>query len=98
MAARSELCVASLAAIVCIAALSFTRGASDDKQFSIYIDSDAPGYDYKRIDPPSFSYCESRCGAETTCKAFTYNRTKQVCFLKDNVKIRLIPRARPSRD
>lgn len=93
MAARSGLCVASLAAIVCIAAPSFTRGASDDKQFSIYIDSDAPGYDYKRIDPPSFSYCESRCGAETTCKAFTYNRTKQVCFLKDNVNIRLIPQS-----
>jgi hypothetical protein len=59
MAARSGLCVASLAAIVCIAAPSFTRGASDDKQFSIYIDSDAPGYDYKRIDPPSFSTREA---------------------------------------
>jgi hypothetical protein len=92
MAARSGLCVASLAAIVCIAAPSFTGGASD-KPFSIYIDSDAPGYDYKRIDPPSFSYCENRCGAETTCKAFTYYRTKQVCFLKDNGNIRLIPQS-----
>ena len=82
MSARPGMLAATLAAILSIAVLSPTSVASDDKQFSIYIDTDAPGHDYKQIDPPSLSYCLNRCGAEAACKAFTYNRTKQVCFLK----------------
>ena len=80
--AQTGILAANLAAILSIAVLAPTSVLSADKQFSIHIDTDAPGYDYKQIDPPSLSYCQTRCGAEAACKAFTYNRAKQVCFLK----------------
>jgi S1-C subfamily serine protease len=71
--------------------VSPASSASDDTQFSILLDTDAPGSDYKRFDPPSFSSCQERCAAETACRAFSYNVTKQVCFLKTRGDIQLIP-------
>jgi S1-C subfamily serine protease len=84
MSDRAGIWIVSLAVILSLAVLCFTGAASGGDQFSIYLDADAPGYDYQRFDPPSFSYCQSRCGAETACRAFTYNVAKQVCFLKSN--------------
>ena len=44
--------------------------------------ADSPGSDYKRIGDLSFDDCVNRCDADTVCDAFTYNRLKQICFLK----------------
>jgi S1-C subfamily serine protease len=55
------------------------------------LDTDAPGFDYKRFDPPSFSSCQERCGAEAACQAFSFNVTKRVCFLKNKANIALVP-------
>jgi PAN domain-containing protein len=44
--------------------------------------ADSPGSDYKRIGDLSFDECVNRCDADTACNAFTYNRLKQICFLK----------------
>ncbi len=43
---------------------------------------DVPGYDYARIDPPTLSDCNSRCGKDPHCRTFSYNVSKKVCFLK----------------
>jgi len=48
----------------------------------MHVEEDAPGYDYQRFDPPTLSYCQNRCAADSQCKAFTYNRVRHVCFLK----------------
>jgi PAN domain len=44
--------------------------------------ADSPGNDYKRLGDLSFDECVNRCDADTACNAFTYNRLKQICFLK----------------
>ena len=44
--------------------------------------ADSPGNDYKRVGGLSFDECVNRCDADTACNAFTYNRLKQICFLK----------------
>jgi hypothetical protein len=44
--------------------------------------ADSPGSDYKRLGDLSFDECVNRCDADTACNAFTYNRLKQICFLK----------------
>lgn len=90
MAALIRLSVLGIAAAL-VTAVTPTRGISENTQFSIYLDTDAPGSDYKRGDPPSFSSCQERCGAETACRAFSYNVTKRVCFLKTKGNIPLIP-------
>ena len=87
---RTRFSVFSIAAI-CVATLSPANSASDDIQFSILLDTDAPGFDYKRFDPPSFSSCQERCGAEAACRAFSFNVTKRVCFLKNKGNIALVP-------
>jgi hypothetical protein len=83
--------ITNLAVILSIAVSSPRTATGDDKQFSIYLDTDAPGYDYQQFDPPSLSYCQSRCGAEAKCRAFTYNVEKKVCFLKDKATFLLRP-------
>ena len=59
------------------------------EQFRIYADADAPGFDYHQEDPPSLSYCQSRCAEDAKCRAFTYNTAKKVCFLKNKASARL---------
>jgi S1-C subfamily serine protease len=51
---------------------------------------DAPGYDYERFDPPSAGDCQRLCAADPECRAFSYNVTKQVCFLKNRGDTQLI--------
>jgi S1-C subfamily serine protease len=86
----TRLFVLAVAAVV-ISAVSPTSGAGEDIPFSIYLDTDAPGYDYKRGDPPSFSSCQDRCASDAVCQAFSYNVTKRVCFLKNKGNIARIP-------
>jgi predicted aspartyl protease len=67
--------------------LKFNAGAitgrkSGAKKIIIRKNRDAPGNDYDRLDPPSLSSCQQLCSAALECKAFTYNVTKKVCFLK----------------
>jgi len=40
--------------------------------------ADSPGNDYKRVG----GLFVNRCDGDTACNAFTYNRLKQICFLK----------------
>ena len=44
---------------------------------------DAPGNDYKSFSPPTLPDCKNLCDEEPNCKAFTFNKSKQVCFLKN---------------
>jgi len=67
--------------------------ADDATPYIIHIDTDAPGFDYKRLDPPTFESCQSRCAADTECKTFTYDRAKEVCFLKYSGSGKLIARS-----
>ncbi len=62
-------------------------------RFSIRRNRDSSGHDYERLDPPTLSGCETRCGAEPECRAFSYNITEKVCFLKHRVDIPLIRHA-----
>jgi hypothetical protein len=66
-----------------------TRG----NRFTIRRNKDAPGHDYERLDPPTLGECESLCGEDPQCRAFSYNVTKKVCFLKYSGDIALIPHA-----
>jgi hypothetical protein len=89
MGNRTRFSVLALAVLLA-AILCTTARAGDDTQFSIYLDTDEPGSDYKRVDPPSFSSCQDRCAAKTACRAFTYDVTERVCFLKTKGDIPLI--------
>jgi S1-C subfamily serine protease len=81
----------SLVVFASISVLSPQTASGDVEQFTVHIEEDAPGYDYARIDPPTLSYCQSRCSADSQCKAFTYNHVRRVCFLKNKVGFPLRP-------
>jgi S1-C subfamily serine protease len=91
MLARTRASLAGLAVFLGMPVLSLQSASGDVEQFTMHLEEDAPGYDYARIDPPSLSYCQSRCSADSQCKAFTYNRIKRVCFLKYNAGFPLRP-------
>ncbi len=91
MLARTRASVGGLAVFLGMAVLSLQSASGDVEQFTMHVEEDAPGYDYARIDPPTQSYCQSRCSADSQCKAFTYNRIKRVCFLKYNAGFPLRP-------
>ncbi|MGD9400405.1 MAG: trypsin-like peptidase domain-containing protein [Methyloceanibacter sp.] len=68
-----------------------TGRKTSGNRFTIRRNKDAPGHDYERLDPPTLGECESLCGEDTQCRAFSYNVTKKVCFLKHKADIALIP-------
>ena len=89
MLRRTPILRLCLGVFVALAVLNPKTATSDDEQFTIHLEEDAPGYDYERLDPPSLDYCQSRCRADANCKGFTYNRVKHVCFLKHKVSLPL---------
>jgi len=91
MSARNTALLAGLAALLGVAVLSPPTAIGDVEQFKMHIEEDAPGYDYQQFDPPSLSYCQSRCQEEAQCKAFTYNTVRRVCFLKHKAGFPLRP-------
>ena len=88
---RTRVLVTGLAALLGMAVLVSQTAFSDVAQFTMHIEEDAPGYDYQRFDPPTLSYCQTRCAADSQCKAFTYNRVRHVCFLKSKSGFPLRP-------
>ena len=54
-------------------------------QISTLTDTDLPGSDFKRLSGVTLEACSSACVAEAQCKAFTYNISARVCFLKNQV-------------
>ena len=56
------------------------------KQGSDFVGFDLPGMPIKGI---SLSECDTKCQANSACKAFTYNLRHPACFLKQDVKIAL---------
>ena len=92
MVTRTSISLAvSLAVFGAIAVLSPQTATGDFEQFTMHVEEDAPGHDYARIDPPTLSYCQSRCREDSQCKAFTYNHVRRVCFLKNKAGLRLRP-------
>jgi CHAT domain-containing protein/peptidoglycan hydrolase-like protein with peptidoglycan-binding domain len=57
-------------------------------QFQLFDNLDLPGYDYRdgMSDPAlrgiGLDVCQASCAADLQCKAFTYNTSARVCFLK----------------
>ena len=90
MLRRTKILV-GLAALLGVTVLSPPTAIGDVEQFKMHIEEDAPGYDYQQFDPPSLSYCQSRCQEEAQCKAFTYNTVRRVCFLKHKAGFPLRP-------
>ena len=72
---------------------AITGRKTSGNRFTIRRNRDASGHDYERLDPPTLGDCESLCGGDTKCRAFSYNVTKKVCFLKFKGDIALIPHA-----
>lgn len=64
--------------------------ASSPTAFDILYDTDLPYNDYRHgMDDPSlagvsFESCQATCAADGMCRAFTYNATHEVCFLKSD--------------
>ncbi len=83
----------ALAAAALAASPAHMAVADNETPYVTHIDTDAPGFDYKRLDPPTLDACQSRCAADTACKTFTYDRAKEVCFLKYSGSVKLIPRS-----
>jgi hypothetical protein len=49
---------------------------------------DLPGGDYRSLKDGSLQSCRNVCLKEKRCKAYTYNKTARVCFLKDKISKR----------
>jgi hypothetical protein len=93
MAPRIQTIATALATAFFVASPAHAPFADDETPYVIHIDTDAPGFDYKRLDPPTLDACQSRCAADAACKTFTYDRAKEVCFLKYSGSVKLIPRS-----
>jgi len=54
-------------------------------QISRLANTDLPGSDFSRLSSVTLQACSAACVAEAQCKAFTYNISARVCFLKNQV-------------
>ena len=68
--------------VVSIASMLTAPAMAGYSNFVFAPQADSPGNDYKRVGGLSFDECVNTCDADTACNAFTYNRLKQICFLK----------------
>lgn len=67
--------------------LLFIGGAGVRAQsgFEVFDRADLPGGDYLSIEGGTYNQCAAQCARDGACQAFTYNKAKRVCFLKDAV-------------
>ena len=68
--------------VVSITSMLAVPAMAGYSSFVFVAQANSPGNDYKRVGGLSFDECVNRCDADTACNAFTYNRLKQICFLK----------------
>ena len=68
--------------VISIASMLVAPAMAGYSNFVFAAQADSPGSDYKRVAGLSFDQCVAACDADTACNAFTYNRLKQICFLK----------------
>jgi uncharacterized protein YfaS (alpha-2-macroglobulin family) len=61
---------------------TITPSSAQQRQLFISPDTDFPGGDYKTLKQSGLDACKAACLADNQCKAFTFNRTAQWCFLK----------------
>jgi hypothetical protein len=71
-----------LAFVAAVALMPAAEARAADDTFVLVPRGDSPGNDYLKLDHSSLGACESRCGAENACNAFTYNQLHGTCLLK----------------
>ncbi len=54
---------------------------------------DRPGYDLREFRTDSLAVCQSSCGADPSCAAYSYNQSSRTCYLKHTAS-----RPQPRRD
>lgn len=75
--------IASLALVTCAAYLVIASlPARAQSEFALFSNADIPGHDYLVIENTDQSRCANACATAKRCNAFTFNTTKNVCFLK----------------
>jgi PAN domain len=58
-----------------------------------YVNRDIDGSDYQVVRNQDLAACESRCRADGRCRAYTFNKWENVCFLKSSAMVtRIEPR------
>ncbi|MEM9104407.1 MAG: alpha-2-macroglobulin family protein [Pseudomonadota bacterium] len=61
-----------------------TALAADDRQIQTFENADYYGFDLRAEKNVSLDQCQSICLADSACRAFTYNRSAEWCFLKSD--------------
>jgi uncharacterized protein YfaS (alpha-2-macroglobulin family) len=77
----------SVALILAIAvlALAASGARAEDRKITLMPGMDLPGFDYSVIKGTTLDACQTACGSDDLCRAFTFNSKAKWCFLKSDV-------------
>lgn len=56
------------------------------RKFTIYENRDISGADLKRMEKVDQQACETACGSDGSCQAFSYDKWNKWCFLKSGLR------------
>lgn len=72
---------------------SLTTGSVNPGVLVTYFNRDIDGGDYRVLRETGLAECQNRCRAEPRCRAYTFNKWENVCFLKASATVtRIEPR------
>lgn len=72
---------------------SLTTGSIDSGGLVTYVNRDIDGFDYQVLRNRRLADCETVCKSDSRCRAYTFNKWENVCFLKSSATVtRIEPR------
>jgi hypothetical protein len=72
---------------------SLTTGSINSRMLVTYVNRDVDGFDYQVLRNKGLADCEDACKSDGRCRAYTFNKWENVCFLKSSVTVtRIEPR------
>src|SRR4051794_11978113 len=88
MAPLSRLLIATLGMLFSIIITS-TAMSQGQRNFEIVENADYYGFDLRSERDISLEQCQATCAGDDQCRAFTYNKKAQWCFLKSDFGMRM---------
>jgi hypothetical protein len=75
------------------ASQSLTTGSIDSGGLVTYVNRDVDGFDYQILRNRRLADCEAVCKSDSRCRAYTFNKWENICFLKSSATVtRIEPR------
>jgi hypothetical protein len=75
------------------AAQPLSTGSINSRMLVTYVNRDVDGFDYQVLRNKDLADCQRQCKSDGRCRAYTFNKWENVCFLKSSATVtRIEPR------